>query len=102
MVSDPIEQVLSDLGKMRGAATTNFLRLPAPSPFKDALQEVDGLLGRLETDIERVRAAIPLPDPEGFVVEVKDKIVEVTRQGQGAGRRGLRGWLRSISLPPLD
>ena len=78
-MTDPIETVLSDLGKMRGRAYNDLLRLPAPSPFKGALQEVDGLLSRLESDIERVRAAIPLPSvtrpalgPPGFPPDIRD------------------------------
>ncbi len=58
-MTNPIDTVLSDLGKMRGRAYNDLLRLPAPSPFKGALEEVDQLLSRLETDIERIRVAIP-------------------------------------------
>ncbi len=61
MATDPIETMLQDLGKMRGAAYNELLRLPAPSPLKGALEEVDGLLSRLETDIQRVQAATKAP-----------------------------------------
>ncbi len=87
MVSDPIETVLQDLGKMRERAYNGLLRLPAPSPFKGALQNIDGLLSRLEVDIRLVQAAVPRP-PLAPPPDV--------RPGGG-----LRGWLRSISLPPL-
>ena len=86
MATDPIETVLSDLGKMRGRAYNDLLRLPAPSPFKGALQNIDGLLSQVETDIRRVQAAVPRPPAPPVNV----------RPGGG-----LRGWLRSISLPPL-
>ena len=104
---------------MRGAAYNELLRLPTPLPLRKALEEVDGLLSRLETDVRRIKAATPAPSPEvleeardsliaqiakasptlvnreivaqadrilsglgfdsPFVVEVKDKIVTVTR-----------------------
>lgn len=51
---DPIEKVLLDLGKMRGSAYTDLLRLPAPSPFKRGLEDVDKLLGRLEDNIRSI------------------------------------------------
>jgi len=51
---NPIEKVLRDLAQMRGALTTDLLRLPAPSPFKRGLGDVDKLLSRLEDDIESI------------------------------------------------
>ena len=52
---NPIEQVLRDLGMVRGEAYTAMLRLPAPDPLKTVLQQVDGLLGKLETDIRSIK-----------------------------------------------
>ena len=79
MATDPIETVLSDLGKMRGRAYNDLLRLPAPSPFKNALQNIDGLLDRLEVDIRRVQAAVPVPSvprpvlgPPGLPPDIRD------------------------------
>ena len=53
---DPLEKVLRDLGQMRGSAANELLRLPLPSPFKRALEDVDRILGGVEGDINRVRA----------------------------------------------
>lgn len=53
---DPLEKVLRDLGKMRGSAANDLLRLPVPSPFKRALEDVDRILGGVEDDINRARA----------------------------------------------
>lgn len=58
---DPIEQVLRDLSQMRGRAHNDLLRLPAPSPFKRGLQEVDRILGGVEDDIRRVHAGTTSP-----------------------------------------
>ncbi|KKM77545.1 hypothetical protein LCGC14_1368910 [marine sediment metagenome] len=63
-MADPIETVLQDLGKMRGAAYNDLLRLPAPLPLRNALQVIDGMLGSLETEIRRVQRAVPLPSPQ--------------------------------------
>lgn len=48
---DPIDRVLEDLGRMRGKAFTEMVRLPAPDPFKKILREVDTILSRTETEI---------------------------------------------------
>jgi len=78
-MTDPIETVLQDLGKMRGAAFLELLRLPAPLPLRKALEEVDGLLSRLETDVRRIKAATPAPSPEALEEARNRLIVEITK-----------------------
>lgn len=57
---DPIDSVLEDLGRMRGKAYTEMVRLPAPDPFKKVLQEVDTILSKTETEIRHSRARLSI------------------------------------------
>lgn len=82
---DPIEKVLADLGKMRGSAANDLLRLPLPSPFKRALEDVDRILEGVEDDINRVRATAL-----GAVLEPTRQFIGKRKEarGSGYGRRG--------------
>ena len=60
-LDDPVKRVLEDLGKMRGQAFNEMIRLPAPTPIKDILQEIDQILGRTETEIRYAQFSILAP-----------------------------------------
>ncbi|KKK55863.1 hypothetical protein LCGC14_0833110 [marine sediment metagenome] len=95
MVSDPIETVLQDLEKMRGAARNELLGLPAPHPLKDALLNIDRLLSQVEVDIRLVKAAVPPP------VDIRDVTSRFsTWWGRGLSRYDFPGAAGLKLRPP--
>lgn len=58
---DPIQRLLLDLGKMRGAAFDEMQRLPAPDPFKEILREVDQIFSQTEDHIKAAKVTVLLP-----------------------------------------
>jgi len=58
---DPVQRVLLDLGKMRGAVFNDMMKLPAPDPFKEILLEIDQILSQTEDHIKAAKVTILLP-----------------------------------------
>lgn len=61
-MADPIQQLLTDLGKLRGQVNTQLLQLPAPDPMKDALRQADSILSKTESDIRGAAHRIGIPE----------------------------------------
>lgn len=55
---DPIEQVLEDLGGLRGRIHTEVTRLPAPDPFRWGLLAIDTYFSSIEQDIRATHAMV--------------------------------------------
>ncbi len=86
---DPVEKVLLDLGVARAAAHTELLRLPAPSPFKRALEDVDKLLGRLEDDVRSVHGTVKTPlERPGPWPDLRRQIETLFRMRPGSSAPG--------------
>ena len=54
MQDTPLDQIFTDLGKLRAKVHTQLLRLPAPDPARKALENFDRELGRAEAEMTRV------------------------------------------------
>jgi len=57
---DPIDNFLTDLGRLRAKVHTELLKLPAPTPARKALETFDRDLSRAEAEMTKaVRAISP-------------------------------------------
>ena len=65
----PVGRIINDLGKLRGSAYSDLMKLPATDPMKKVLTEIDQILSRTETEIIKASTGVvrrrlwPLPSP---------------------------------------
>lgn len=78
----PVGRVLQDLGKLRGAAYNDLLRLPATDPMKEMLARVDRILGHTEDAIIRAAKRPPGIDPLKYIQQEMSRLEEDIRKAQ--------------------
>ena len=85
-MTDPILQLLIDLGKLRGDINAQLLRLPAPDPLKQVLQQADSALSKTESRIQsQIQSAAPTSLTRKTFLPGIGEIQEVsTRLGTGS------------------
>lgn len=55
---DPVGKVVRDLAMVRGEARTALIRLPATDPLRPILDQVDKILGGVETNIGKLTQGV--------------------------------------------
>jgi len=78
----PLGRVLVELGKLRGSAYNDLLKLPATDPMKEVLARVDRILGRTEDAIIRAAKRPPGIDPLKYIQQEMSRLENDIREAQ--------------------
>ena len=92
---DPIDNFLTDLGRLRAKVHTELLKLPAPTPARKALETFDRDLSRAEAEITRaVKAISPTTIFREATLPGLGKIQEISTKFPGGGSVTMIGGFR--------
>lgn len=91
--TDPVEQILTQFGKLRGEVYNQLLRAPVPSPVHEALADIDRSLGKVEDQlVATARKVSPLNNLPHFLTGPGAPSYEAQRLIKG----GPEAWRRGI------